>query len=311
MSKLSYSGYKKYLQCPQLYAYHYEDRLRPTQIGSELMFGVAIDKALNALLLKESDPVKVFQSEFEWEKLSSVIWNPKDLQFEVFTEDQLKDLGDKPDDYLNWACLRIKGRVMIEAYVEYMLPLIKEVHSVQKELSSRSGILDAVLTIDGYGLVLADHKTSRMPYPPDAIENDTQLALYAKDQNIKKVGFIVLNKTLKFNKTCLQCGRDGSTTSHKTCSAEIAGKRCHGSFQRRIDTSKIIQLIVQDTPEINQTLITESIEKVEECIGKKMFYKNLSACGNQYGKRCPYFNKCWKNDDTGLETKQETKETKK
>lgn len=311
MSKISYSAYKKFIQCPQLYKYHYDERLRPTQVSADLVFGVAIDRALNALLLKTGDPVEVFQNEFEWKHLSSIVWDKKDLQFEMFTTEDLHYLSDHPDEYLIYACLRRKGRVMIEAYIEYVLPKIQEVRSVQKELDSRPGILDAILTIDDHGLVLADHKTSRMPYKEDAIEQDTQLALYSRDQNIQKVAYIVLNKTFKFQKLCTKCGSDGTSGLHKTCANILSGERCHGEFKRAVDKSKIIQLIVQDSPKINADLIEESITIVEEHIKNKQYYRNLGACGNMYGKRCPYYNKCWKNDDTGLTVSPETKEIKK
>jgi hypothetical protein len=310
MSKISYSRYKRFLQCPQLDKYHSVDKLRPSRISSDLVFGVAIDTALNALLLKTGDPIEVFQNEFDWAKLQSVNWDIKDQQYELFTTEELHLLANHPEEYLVYACLRRKGRIMIETYVKTMLPRIREVHHVQKTLNSRPGILDAILTIDGHGLVLADHKTARQPYSPDAIENDTQLALYASDQNIQRVAYIVLCKTFRFIKVCIKCGRDGSNSQHKTCAQDSLGVRCHGAFERQVDTAKILQLIVADTPKINQELINESITKVEGCIERGEYYKNLSACGNQYGKRCPYFNKCWKNDETGLEIKPETKEKK-
>jgi hypothetical protein len=310
MSKISYSGYKKYIQCPQLYKFHYEDRLRPINTTSDLVFGVAIDKALNAMLLETDNPFDVFKAAFEWKDLKNVFWDKKDLQFEMFTDEQLHALASDPDEYLIWAGLRIKGRLMLEAYRDLILPKIRSVISVQKNLGNRSGVLDAILDMKEYGIVLIDHKTSRMPYQPDAIENDTQLALYSIDQGISKVGYIVLNKTFKFVKICKRCGKDGSNSLHKTCNWDVDGTRCHGSFDRKPDMSKIIQVIIQDSPQINKDLITESIELVENCINKKQYYRNLSACGNMYGKRCPYFNKCWKNSDEGLEVKQETKEKK-
>lgn len=287
--------------------YHSVDKLRPIKTSADLALGVAIDKALNCLLLKTADPIEVFQNEFEWDKLPNTHWDTKDLQFELFTPEELHYLAEKPEEYLIYACLRRKGRVMIEAYIDYMLPKIKEVHSVQKELNNRPGVLDAILTIDGYGYVLADHKTSRQPYQNDAIKNDTQLALYASDQNIQTVAYIVLNKTLRFIKICTKCGADGSSGQHKTCSVEISGQRCHGAFQRQVDKSKIIQLICEKTPDLNIKNVTDSITQVEECINKSLYYKNLSACGNQYGKRCPYFNKCWNNNEDGLEYKKEEK----
>ena len=48
--KLSHSASEKYLTCPQQYKLHYIDRIRPDKLGSALLFGSALDEALNRLL---------------------------------------------------------------------------------------------------------------------------------------------------------------------------------------------------------------------------------------------------------------------
>lgn len=309
--KISYSAYRKYVQCPKMYQYHYEQRLRPTGISSALVFGTAIDAALNALLLGKGDPVGVFQGSFKFEDLKDVTWDyKKDLQLDLFTESQMEGLVGQSDDYKSWASMRIKGRLLIEAYQEYIFPQIIEVHGVQKELNSRPGILDAVLSLSGYGLVLADHKTSGGPYQTDALETDTQLALYAQDQGIDQVAYIVLNKNIKFIKKCTKCGYDGTYTQHKTCPSTAGNDnaRCFGLFDRSADKSKIVQLIVGKVKEINKNNIVSSIETVEKCISQKLFPMNVNSCGAMYGKPCPYLNKCWKNDSTSLVEVPEIKE---
>ena len=290
-----------------MYDYHYNKRLRPIGSTSALAFGIAIDTALNAMLTGSGDYIGEFHNAFQFDNLKDVVFDQKDLQIDLFTEEQLKQL---PNDfnYQAWACLRIKGRVMLDAYKEQIFPMIEEVHGVQKKLDSRAGVLDAILTITGYGMVLVDHKTSGMPYTIDALEADTQLALYAADQKIDKVAYIVLCKTIRFNKTCRKCGDDGSTTQHKTCASDKSGVRCYGEFDRSADKSKVIQLIIGDCSEVNKNIITSSIAVVETCIDKGLFASNINSCGNMFGKRCPYYNKCWFGKDDGLVITQETKE---
>lgn len=59
--KLSHSACQKYLACPRMYKLHYIDKLRPNYSSSALLFGDAIDKAINELLLKTgNDPYEVF-----------------------------------------------------------------------------------------------------------------------------------------------------------------------------------------------------------------------------------------------------------
>jgi PD-(D/E)XK nuclease superfamily len=310
-SNLSHSAWQKYVTCPKMYDYHYNQRLRPVGTSSALLFGSAIDKALNALLLGTGECVAVFQNEFKWESMSNVSFDEKDLQVELFTDAQWAEIESKDVKFKTWACLRIKGRILLEAYKSEIYPKITEVHSVQKELDGRPGVLDAVVTIDGYGPLLVDHKTSGQPYKSDAIESSTQLALYSHTEKIDTVAFIVLNKTIRFNKTCSKCGYDGSFTSHKTCPSDSpTSGRCHGVFNKSVDTSKVIQLIVGKSPILTKQMIVDSMEQVEKAIKAKIYPRNLTACGRMYGKPCPYINKCWGNKDDGLETIEETKEKK-
>jgi hypothetical protein len=286
---------------------HSVEKIRPVKTSSNLWFGVAIDKALNALLLKTEDPKDVFRNEFLWSKLQNVEWDKKDLQLHVFNEQELELLKEHPEDYKIYACLLRKGTVMLEVYQEYMLPYITEVHSVQKNLNSRPGILDAILTIDGNDHVLVDHKTARRPYPADFVQTDTQIALYGADQELDTGAFIVLCKTFRFIKTCTKCEADGSTTSHQTCSQDIMGSRCHGTFTREIDRSKILQLVIDKIPQENKEEIVKNITEVENKIERGIFEKNYGSCANQYGRPCQYFDYCHNGIKDGLETKKEEK----
>ena len=51
--KISHSQVSKYLACPRMYKYHYRDKLRPDTTSSALLFGDAMDKALNSFLLEK------------------------------------------------------------------------------------------------------------------------------------------------------------------------------------------------------------------------------------------------------------------
>ena len=59
MTRLSHSAMEKYKTCPAQYKLHYRDRIRSEKIGSALLFGSALDEALNRLLAsKMSNPPK-------------------------------------------------------------------------------------------------------------------------------------------------------------------------------------------------------------------------------------------------------------
>ena len=61
--RLSHSAITKYKTCPAQYKYHYLDKIRSNFLGSPLLFGNAIDEALNILLLKKKDDLTEEESE--------------------------------------------------------------------------------------------------------------------------------------------------------------------------------------------------------------------------------------------------------
>lgn len=294
MKKISHSAWKTYLDCPKKYDYHYNEKDRPNETSSALQFGLAIDEALNSLLLGKAEPLGVFQKHFTFESLENASFGKKDLQLDVFTDEQIESIKTESIEYQTWACLRVKGRMLIEEYMNQVYPLIEEVHSIQEKLDDRPGVLDAIVTLKGYGKVLIDHKTSSEFYLKNAIETDTQLALYASSTGMDKVGFVVLNKNISFIKTCTKCGKDSTGTQYRTCPANINEGRCHGSLNKEPDRSRMIQIIVGNSPKINQKLINESINEVQRAIEAKIYPRNLKNCQKMYGKPCPYLEKCWK-----------------
>jgi hypothetical protein len=204
------------MQCPQAYAYHYIERLRPTLSPAALLFGSALDAAFNELLkpVKNILPEDIFIQEFS----TAVINNKKvdvksninltyasaDLDFDLLSlseEEQgrltfLKNKKSKfglysftEDEHLffnayNWYSLREKGLLMIKAYKEKVLPLITKVHDVQIpiELSNGEdsiiGYVDLVAEVEGHGLVVLDNKTSSIEYASDSVVVSPQLSLY-------------------------------------------------------------------------------------------------------------------------------------
>lgn len=308
--KISHSAWQKYMTCPKMYDYHYNERLRPIDNSSALAFGVAIDIGLNKLLLtKDLDAaILAFREAFVFEELENIRFDAKDFDATLVPpEDRGSNL-----EYNAWKSMRIKGRMLLEEYVRVILPQIEEVHHVQKELSGRPGVIDAIVTLRGHGRVILDHKTSVRPYDDDAVANDTQLALYCEDQGIKKAGFVVLIKTLnaKTVRTCTSCKFDGSSSKHKTCPNDINGKRCHGTWDERHEPEANVQLLVGEMPKATEALVKDSICQVESGIAAKIYPRNLKSCGRIYGKRCPYFDKCWNNSNKGLEIKEKLNEEK-
>lgn len=300
-SLISHSAYRKYLNCPAMYDNYYNKELREDGTSSALLMGTAIDEALNSLLLKTGDPYQIFKDNFKEGCLDGVKLHKNDFDEYIFNKDQLEKIQSKSKYYKAWASLRVKGRMFIDAYKAEILPMITKVHSVQRELKGRKGYIDAVLELEGYGKVLIDHKTASRPYKDNVIESDTQLHLYAKDQGIDKIGFIVMNKQIDHNKICSKC-KYRCETSHKTCPKSRFNKRCHGEWIR--SPSVNIQVIVDTVNPFQSKVLSNSIKDVENAIEKGVFPMNLGACHAFYGADCPYKDFCRQGDTTGLSYKK-------
>lgn len=311
MKKISHSAWQKYLTCPRMYQLHYEEKLRPEGTTSPLLFGSAMDEALNAMLLKNGDPLEVFKSNFEFDKFKGCQFDDRDYDPEIFTKEQLKQIAGETLEYKSWASLRIKGRLLLEAYQREILPRISKVFSVQKEIEGRPGVLDAIVELDGQK-VLLDHKTSSYPYKRESVPSSTQLALYSGNIGVDRIGFVVLLKAINKNKikTCKKCSNRLEFSQHKTCPKIIDGNRCHGDFSVELNPQGVVQLIVNEVDPNLIKIVDESMSQVETGIANKHFPMNLTACGKIYGKPCQYLNFCWKNDKSGLVYKKENKEKK-
>lgn len=225
----------------------------------------------------------------------------------------LSKLELKLHNLMNWLCLRRKGFYMIAAYRKKVLPKIERVLAVQEYVCLENaagdkviGYVDLIADIKGIGPVILDNKTSSMEYAEDAVLTSPQLALYKhcleEKFNTKKAGFIVMKKALMKNKkkVCKTCGNDGSGSRHKTCNAEIEGKRCGGEWAETIDPDVYIQILIDDIPSMTEEIVMENIDSINEAIKAKQFHRNLHSCTNWYGGNCPYLKMCYKGDDTGL-----------
>lgn len=337
---LSISAYKKFMDCPKLYDFHYNERLRPTVKSSNLVIGVAWDDAINCMLEELIDPIEAFKAALS--DLSNVRWDKLDYDGEILTQedrlellDEVKILGydgedldalagyllskplgelsDNQKEALNKLCRMSsirKAELMLDKYREVVLPMIKEVECVQKEIQIGDrilGIADYVALVEGHGRVLLDNKTSRSPYKDDAVQTDPQLALYAAALGCDKAGFVVVNKKIKKNRirVCQRCKYDRSHPSAKSCQNELYGTRCGGKLVDTIYPEAQIQVIIDDIPEHNKAIVIEAMTKVNECIDNGIYPRNLGTCQFMYGKPCPYINKCWKNNNEGLTKESE------
>lgn len=333
MKEVSYSSYGTYSTCPHKFKLEKIDKIMPESQPSHFVFGSALDKAANVLLiggtkeeaLKEAstellrlfkEKIKILSKDYDDEimtdltraallkKLRKNGWKGNDVGQLAASLFSFIEVGDKLSKnqeqaikYLVYFSFLEKISLMIDAYIDYVLPRIKKVVSVQKFV--KRGIMDFEAEFKGIqGVVTSDNKTSSQDYPEDAVLNSVQLAGYEG-----KIGaYIVFNKTVRKNRTklCVKCGKNGTGQRHATCDAEVKGERCKGEWVVTVTPEVIPQILVNEIPEHNRAMVEQAYSDTDKLIATGVFPRNLNNCGKQYGAPCPYIGLCWKNDMTGL-----------
>lgn len=361
--RLSHSSVSTFTTCGRKYKLHYQHRLRTRKTHGALIFGSALDQAMNHLLKTKNleESIKVFDewytnAEVNYIKVSiptfiDIVYAERDfdsdllldedvveyskvsqelfgVETKTFTElennikyfQQLK--ADKGIDNLGinerklfnfgqWLSMRRKGHIMLHTYNKRILPKIKEVLAVQKQIEivndagdSIIGFLDfAVEWEDGKRYIL-DNKTTYREYEEDSATRSQQLILYyhAEKQELKLdgVGYVVLYKSILKNKTkkCGKCSKDGTGQRHKTCDSIIDNERCNGEWLEKIKPEARIDVILNPVTEQAENLVIETFDEANEGIKKGAFGPNLLACNN--GFKCQFYDYCWKGIDKDL-----------
>jgi len=303
------------------------------------MFGSAMDSALNALLeSKGEDPMEAFSKTLGEYQLGTVTFSKYDYDGELLDEETRADLlsmlstfgykGDdidglvsslmsKPEltenqtralDTVQRRVFTIKAKLILDKYKTAVLPYISKVYNVQKR--SGPGFLDATVEWVNRGKVILDNKTSSRLYPDNAVEYSAQLSMYAAEENISAVAFVVMNKTINKNriKLCAVCGHRANG-SHKSCNNEVDGVRCNGPWNVSISPEAEIQIVHGDITPEQMNVAAELQREVARAVEAKIFPCNVANCNSQYGKPCEYRDLKWKGDMTGL-TVYKRKETK-
>lgn len=229
--QLSFSAAQKYKTSPRAWYLHYVLRLREKNLSSALFFGAALDQALNALLEARRDgrelplavaqeiftaawtTAKVDDKEVDLSVPGVVKFSKADGDLSILTLDDKAEIETTFRDEV-WVAMKRKGLMMIEAYVEQILPRIKEVIFVQKDIRLENehgdvfvGFVDFCAVWEDGRTILFDNKSSSVVYDPNSATNSEQLATYyeaTRDEvKVDAVGFIVLPKKVRKKKAPL------------------------------------------------------------------------------------------------------------
>lgn len=198
-NKLSYSKISTYSICGEMYRLKYIQRLQERAIRASLLFGSALDEALNSLLVDQDldKAVAAFDKKWafqyvrgEYTALKSnpeIVYSEKDLDTDLIalTDDELSWIKEfrehkkvvgwdncKLEDKVRyneyaWKSMEVKGHVILDSYVKKVLPQFAKVEGVQhqSEMTNEEGdsvvqYLDFIAHLHDGSVVLMDNKTT-------------------------------------------------------------------------------------------------------------------------------------------------------
>lgn len=277
--RVSHTQREAYELCPYKYKLRYVERYKSSIQSSALVFGNALDNALNDLLLGKDTCHSTFDS--EWNKCAdlNIEYYSSDLDVSLLSPEEL----NLPKPTQNFISLARKGHKLLDAYKLDILPRIKKVISVQGEVlvlgydefgepteDSITGKLDLVAIIeDDNGedrTAVLDNKTTGSPYPKNSVKTKDQLPLYAQAfPDIEWFGYLTMNKK-----------------NFKT------------------------QVILDTVDEARKEEVLQKFVTMLDNIRDNKFEKNFKSCYS-YGRRCEYWTHCHRGFFTP-DIYQETKE---
>lgn len=177
-------------------------------------------------------------------------------------------------NFICWLSLREKGKMMLKAYRDRILPQIHEVFEIQKKIEivnasgdKITGAVDFIASFTDKPTLkyICDNKTASKAYKANAVLESDQLATYCEAMGMNHAAYVVVEKTI-YKKN----------------------PRIH------------VQIIKS---EVKEAQLQETFDKFEQAvytIEEQRFEKNFDACFS-YGKMCPYFKLCKYGKKDGLD----------
>jgi len=269
--KISNSALDLYQTCPRKFKFKYIENLKGDFTATPLLFGSAIDAALNYIL--ESIRDKKEWSSTEAQNIFIVKmheWTGNPLSY--FKNEIPENInGYASEEEAVFDNLLNRGPNLIGVYINDVLPLIDTVVSVQDRFEVPNedgdvftGVIDFIAKLKDGRTVLLDNKTASSKYIKKAVVQSQQLSLYI-DQfpDLKYAGYIVLIKNPAKEK--------GMTH----------------------------QIMVDEIPEETKAEAYKLLDETMQNIKEEKFPCNFKGC-KAFGKTCEYERACSYNDYTGL-----------
>lgn len=180
-----------------------------------MLIAVKDGKAPNASEAKEIFDTNWTTGEVNSEKVElsrpgAIKFSKADFDESLMTDEEFAACRrDKIDP--SWVTLRKKAYLIIDAYLEQIIPRIKKVHFVQRYVELKNsagdtfiGYIDFCATWEDGKTYIFDNKTSSIKYAADSVEKSEQLATYKEaltdELKIDGAGYVVIPKHIRKKK---------------------------------------------------------------------------------------------------------------
>lgn len=279
---ISHSQVDLYTSCPYKYFLTRIEKWETDKTYSALLFGSAMDTALNYILLRSKHhhvpyydtAALLFQREMEkWHGQNELVY----FKNEAPPTETFDDLSDEDKQEAVFINLCTIGRAILKLYIDTILPQLGTILAVQTKrfIPNKAGdklilVVDFKARLPDGREVTFDNKTSsdiKKYYGPSSVQKSDQLAIYTEYEPSRLAGYVAISKRP-------QEGKENYTI--------------------RVDT-------------ISEARAEEAFEKVDttlRAIKAKEFPKNEKSCW-AFGRRCEMWDLCKKGKTTGLKKRGE------
>lgn len=220
--------------------------------------------------------------------------------------------------FANVLSMNRKAHLMLESFHAHILPHITRVIGTQVEVSilhpeghSITGYIDLIATMAGYKLpsgrvlteddiLVLDVKSAGAAYwaKLDDLTNSDQLDTYLISDAVQSIrptnliGYLAVSKQISTNENsfCKSCGNKKSS-SHKTCNAEVNGKRCGGEWETVQDYYCESKIVVGERNLDQAQEMLNDYTDVLVGVQNQVFPRNRNSC-EMYASYCEYLSVC-------------------
>lgn len=269
-----------------------------------------------------ADNLNVSEAKKRYDKSGDILDLIKDIK-KMKEQSFMRDLTLEEERFLHYATVLSmlrKGLLMLESFHKNILPHITNVIGTQVKAEVENGLgdgivgyIDLLCNMQGYklpsgrilaadDLVVADVKTAGATYweKLDDLNNSDQLDLYLVSPAVQAIqatnliAYMAVSKQISKDEKsfCKACGNE-KKSSHKTCNAEIDGKRCNGEWAEHVAYFCQAKIVIGERNVQEAAKVYEDFDHVVRGIKAEVFPRNREAC-QAYGSYCEYLSVCQK-----------------